>query len=61
MVTELIGQYDFTRARRLIESSGLAFEGNFDSLVGVFAGRELVAVAARQGNILKMFAIAKAH
>lgn len=60
MVTELIGQYDFERARSLIESSGLAFERNFDSLVGVFAGRELVAVAARQQNILKMFAIAEA-
>jgi [citrate (pro-3S)-lyase] ligase len=61
MVTELIGQYDFERARSLIEESGLAFERNFDSLVGVFAGRELVAVAARQANILKMFAIAEAH
>lgn len=61
MVTELIGQHDFDRARRLIETSGLAFEPNFDSLVGIFTGRELVAVAARQGNILKMFAIAAEH
>lgn len=61
MVTELIGQYDFERARSLIESSGLAFEPNFDTLVGLFAGRELVAVAARQQNILKLFAIAEDH
>lgn len=61
MVTELIGPYDFERARSLLEGSGLAFERNFDTLVGVFAGRELVAVAARQQNILKMFAIADAH
>lgn len=61
MVTELIGQHDFDRARSLIEASGLAFERNFDSLVGIFSGRELVAVAARQGNILKMFAIAEDH
>lgn len=61
MVTELIGQYDFERARSLIESSGLAFERNFDTLVGIFFDRELVAVAARQQNILKMFAIAEHH
>lgn len=61
MVTELIGQHDFDRARSLVETSGLAFERNFDSLVGIFTGRELTAVAARQGNILKMFAIAEAH
>lgn len=61
MVTELIGQHDFDRARSLVETSGLAFEPNFDSLVGIFTGRELVAVAARQGNILKMFAIAEDH
>lgn len=61
MVTELIGQHDFERARCLLEQSGLAFEPNFDSLVGIFSDRELVAVAARQQNILKMFAIAEAH
>lgn len=61
MVTELIGQHDFDRARSLVETSGLAFEPNFDALVGIFTGRELVAVAARQGNILKMFAIAEDH
>lgn len=61
MVTELIGQYDFERARRLLEESGLAFERNFHTLVGIFSGRELVAVAARQANILKMFAIAAEH
>jgi len=61
MVTELIGQYDFERAQRLLKESGLAFERNFDTLVGIFSGGELVAVAARQANILKMFAIAAEH
>lgn len=61
MVTELIGQHDLERARCLLQASGLAFERNFDALVGSFAGGELIAVAARQANILKMFAIAEAH
>jgi [citrate (pro-3S)-lyase] ligase len=58
MVTQLICQRDLQLARDLAESSSLAFEENFDVLVGIFEAGTLVATAARQGNILKMFAIA---
>jgi [citrate (pro-3S)-lyase] ligase len=58
MVTQLISRRDLQRARDLVESSGLAFEENVDVLVGIFEAGALVATAARQGNILKMFAIA---
>ncbi|HXV21478.1 MAG TPA: citrate lyase ligase, partial [Desulfuromonadales bacterium] len=61
MVTQLISQRDLQLARNLVESSGLAFEENFDVLVGIFEAGALVAVAARQENILKMFAIAPSH
>jgi len=61
MVTQLISRRDLQLARNLVESSGLAFEENFDVLVGIFEAGALVAVAARQGNILKMFAIAPSH
>lgn len=58
MVTQLICRRDLQLARDLVESSSLAFEENFDVLVGIFEAGTLVATAARQGNILKMFAIA---
>jgi [citrate (pro-3S)-lyase] ligase len=61
MVTELISRRDLQLARNLVVSSGLSFEENFDVLVGIFEAGALVAVAARQGNILKMFAIAPSH
>lgn len=61
MVVELIGKRDYQLGRELVERSGLAFEQNFDNLVGVFEGNRLVAVAARQGRILKMFAIDPEH
>jgi [citrate (pro-3S)-lyase] ligase len=57
MVTQLLGK-DLERARRLIESQGLAFEPGFDELVGAFDGDELVAAGARRGDVLKMIAIA---
>lgn len=61
MVTQLISRRDLQSARELVEESGLAFEENFDILVGIFEAGALAAVAARQGNILKMFAIAPHH
>ncbi|BCR05525.1 citrate (pro-3S)-lyase] ligase [Desulfuromonas versatilis] len=61
MVVELIGKRDYQLARQLIEGSGLTFEQDFDNLVGVFEGGRLVAVAARSGRILKMFAIDPDH
>jgi [citrate (pro-3S)-lyase] ligase len=44
-------------ARRLIESQGLAFEDGCDELVGIYDSTCLVAVAARAGYVLKMFAV----
>ena len=44
-------------ARRLIESQGLAFEDGWDELVGIYDTGRLVAVAARAGYVLKMFAV----
>jgi [citrate (pro-3S)-lyase] ligase len=57
MVVELISSRDRTRARELIEQSGLRFEENFQTLVGVFANGTLVATAARDRNVFKMFAV----
>ncbi|WP_432822833.1 [citrate (pro-3S)-lyase] ligase [Trichloromonas sp.] len=61
MVTELMSRRELEQAKNLIETNGLAFERNYDTLVGIFEGRQLVAVAARDKNILKMFAIADSH
>lgn len=61
MVTQLISPRDIHLARELTENCGLAFEEDFDVLVGIFEAGALVATAARKGNILKMFAIAPDH
>jgi len=61
MVTELSCVTDVGAARNLIEQSGLAFEEDFDDLAGVYENGDLVAVGARAGNILKMFAVVPAH
>lgn len=61
MVTELMSRHELEQAKALIEANGLTFERNYDTLVGIFEDRELVAVAARDKNILKMFAIADSH
>lgn len=61
MVTELLSAQDIERARRLIVEAGLRFEEDYDTLVGVFEGRELVAVGARSGNIFKMLVVAPDH
>jgi [citrate (pro-3S)-lyase] ligase len=57
MVVELISHRDFHRARELVTGGGLLFEENFANLVGIFEEDALVAVGAREGNILKMIAI----
>lgn len=61
MVTALAFAPDMREARTFIEANGLAFEEPFDDLVGIHDGGNLVAVGARDGNILKMFAVAPAH
>jgi [citrate (pro-3S)-lyase] ligase len=48
-------------ARRLIEAQGLSFEDDADDFVGIYDAGRLVAVGARAGYVLKMFAIDPAH
>ena len=57
MVTELSCTHDVREARHFIERNGLSFEDGYDDLAGIFEGGELIAVGARAGNILKMFAV----
>ena len=57
MVTELSCSRDVREARHFIERNGLSFEDGCDDLAGIHEGGELVAVGARAGNILKMFAV----
>ena len=61
MVTQLNCAADVRAARNLIEQSDLIFEEAFDDLAGVYENGELVAVGARAGNILKMFAVRPSH
>jgi len=57
MVVPLIGQLDRELAKKLITQQGLRFEENFDAQFGIFADRQLIATAARDRNVFKMFAI----
>lgn len=61
MVTGLLSSADRRKARAFIEAQGLRFESTFDDLVGIHEGRSLVAVGARDGNVLKMLAIEPSH
>ncbi len=58
MVTHLLGPTDTSDARAFLEAQGLAFERDVDELVGIHEAGRLVAVGARQRDILKMIAIA---
>lgn len=58
MVTELISTRDIEQARQLILEAGLRFEDDYDTLIGVFEGRELAATGALAGNIFKMLVVA---
>ncbi len=57
MVVPLLGQHDQQQAIQLIEQQGLKFEANFDVQFGLFDGGRLLATAARDRNVFKMFAI----
>lgn len=61
MVTDILGSADLASARAFIEEQGLTFEASYDDLVGVFEGGALVAVGAREREVLKMLAIAPAE
>jgi [citrate (pro-3S)-lyase] ligase len=58
MVTDILGSADLARARAFIEAQGLGYEEGHDDLVGAFEGGALVAVGARERDVLKMLAIA---
>jgi len=61
MITELHSPTAIQAARNLLERSGLSFEEGFDEMVGSYEMDKLVAVGARAGNILKMFAVEPTH
>jgi [citrate (pro-3S)-lyase] ligase len=61
MITELHSRSDIQAARSLLERSDLSFEEGFDEMVGIYEMDKLVAVSARAGNILKMFAVEPSH
>jgi [citrate (pro-3S)-lyase] ligase len=62
MRVEVLGARDVESARAFLEEQGLGFEPGFDDLVGVFSGvtggGRLAGVGARQGDVLKMIAVA---
>ncbi|MBW2733181.1 MAG: citrate lyase ligase [Deltaproteobacteria bacterium] len=57
MIVDLLSQGDRQHARALIEGAGLSFEADVEELVGVHEDGVLVGTAARQGDVLKLFAI----
>ncbi len=61
MVVRLVTSQDQVKAKTLIEAQGLSYEEDFDVLLGVFDKGEIIATAARQGNIFKMFCISEQH
>lgn len=61
MIAQLLTRDELQRARALVERSGLSFEESYDNLLGLFEGGALVAVGARDGNVLKMLSIEASH
>lgn len=61
MITELSCSRDIQDARLFLERNGLSFEEGCDDLIGIHEMDRLVAVGARAGNILKMFAVDPDH
>lgn len=54
----LCSHHDHRAAQKLIESSDLCFEADFDELIGVFRHGRLAACGARAGRVLKMLVVA---
>jgi [citrate (pro-3S)-lyase] ligase len=61
MITELYSPTAIRAARSLLERSDLSLEEGYDEMVGIYEMDTLVAVGARAGNILKMFAVEPSH
>ena len=61
MITELYSAADIRAARSLLERSDLSLEEGYDEMVGIYEMDKLVAVGARAGDILKMFAVEPSH
>lgn len=59
--TRLYSDRDFAEAKRLLESQDLLCEEGWDDFVGIHDDGRLVAVGARAGFVLKMFAIDPDH
>ena len=57
MIVDLLSTGDRQSAQLLVEEAGLRFEAELDELVGIYEAGVLVATAARQGNVLKLFAL----
>ncbi|MEJ2199819.1 MAG: [citrate (pro-3S)-lyase] ligase [Desulfuromonadaceae bacterium] len=57
MVVTLFTEKEHQLARALVESHGLRFEQNFDVLLGIFDGNDLIATGARDRNVFKMLCI----
>src|ERR1700674_3642954 len=57
MVTDILSGADVARARAFLEARGLAFEPPFEDLVGLFEDGALLAVGARERDVLKMLAV----
>ncbi len=59
--SKLFSSRDLEDARRLLESRDLLFEEGADDIVGIHDAGRLVAIGARAGFVLKMFAIEPEH
>ena len=57
VITDLSSGADAARGRAFIEAQGLSFEPPFEDLVGVFQDGALLAVGAREREVLKMLAV----
>lgn len=61
MIVKLRTEKELLQARALVEEAGLSFDERYDVVIGSYEGDRLVATAARDGIILKMFAVDRRH